>query len=478
MKLRKKYCSNHLSSFVQLVMIKKNIEMSDLSEQLKVDSKEMADLFIRNKRSTNYSLLLQVIKAIGLNENKIFNRNLSFEKTRNSFFNSFFYCLDSRKIYYEEIMNYRKEIEETPYFVDLIVIDFIYTVILVKDRIKANYLSKYILTISTSLSNYYKKLCYVYYTELLKNSSMFEKGLDFLNYASTIYCNDKHLDGRLYYIGMSIYRGLGNLEKAKNNYFQAKQYLTETNNIAMLENLNLKYSGLLRISGEIQAALKNDLKLLEDYTVKQYRLRNIEILFNNIGWTYSLLHNYKKAVIYYQKALETLNDNDVYFNMAYCLYKIGEDNLSLTYIQRGRKAPVSNAFITPFFDWLELMIEKPYCSKSYELLKAISTDYSYCLEDINKTMIQIEIINYYYYNHMYEEAIHALQPLMGKQLISPSELIFTKKNENRNDLLFSEDELTLRSQMMESDDLFFEDDELGEDEWEELDDSFSRFMHN
>lgn len=79
---------------------------------------------------------------------------------------------------------------------------------------------------------------------------------------------------------------------------------------------------------------------------------------------------------------------------------------------------------------------------------------------------------------MYEEAIHALQPLMGKQLISPSELIFTKKNENRHDLLFSEDELTLRSQMMESDDLFFEDDELGEDEWEELDDSFSRFMHN
>ena len=38
--------------------------------------------------------------------------------------------------------------------------------------------------------------------------------------------------------------------------------------------------------------------------------------------------------------------------------------------------------------------------------------------------------------------------------------------------------LTLRSQMMESDDLFFEDDELGEDEWEELDDSFSRFTHN
>lgn len=79
---------------------------------------------------------------------------------------------------------------------------------------------------------------------------------------------------------------------------------------------------------------------------------------------------------------------------------------------------------------------------------------------------------------MYEEAIHALQPLMGKQLISPSELIFTKKNENRHDFLFSEDELTLSSQLMESDDLFFEDDELGEDEWEELDDSFSRFTHN
>ena len=339
-------------------------------------------------------------------------------------------------------------------------------------------LSNEIKRILPSLSTYYKKFYYVYLMNYLDNTCQYKSILSIIQITKDLLNYDIHLEGRLYYFCLSIYRSLGYLDKAKSSYFQASKYLGEVHNIIMLENLNLKYSGLLRVSGEIQAALKNDLKLLEDYTVKQYRLRNIEILFNNIGWTYSLLHNYKKAVIYYQKALETLDDNDVYFNMAYCLYKIGEDNLSRTYIQQGKEAPESNSFARPFLDWLDLMIDEKYSEKSYKTLVSILKHHDTDLEDVVKDTIQIEIVNYYYYNRMYEEAIHALQPLMGKQLISPSELIFTKKNENRHDFLFSEDELTLSSQLMESDDLFFEDDELGEDEWEELVDSFSKFTHN
>ena len=462
------FISPHFSAYVKLIV---NMES--------VDCVSFPNKPIRGKKNIeNNNAVSTLIESLDLDKHELFKRNLKFEKTRNDFFNALFFCTDEREELFQQVLCYENCLKSSPYTIDILMIKYVYTVSVIEDYSSIKYYLDNIGKIIPFLSKFYQKTFYVFLLYYYLNISRYEKIMDIYSMGHRLTTNDIHLEGRLYYLGLSIYRRFGLLSEAKKCYHQACFYLSKANNIAMLENLNLKYSGLLRISGEIQAALKNDLKLLEDYTVKQYRLRNIEILFNNIGWTYSLLHNYKKAVIYYQKALETLNDNDVYFNMAYCLYKIGEDNLSLTYIQRGRKAPVSNAFITPFFDWLELMIEKPYCSKSYELLKAISTDYSYCLEDINKTMIQIEIINYYYYNHMYEEAIHALQPLMGKQLISPSELIFTKKNENRHDFLFSEDELTLRSQMMESDDLFFEDDELGEDEWEELDDSFSRFTHN
>ena len=472
------YISNNLSAYIRWEAYKQNKNLDSLADEIGIDRGKFNKMFDHHLKLKKDDLILNILSSLNLRTNNVFRRDFHFERIRNQFFQAFFFCLNEKKCLYENIMEYQENIRLSPYYIDSLMIQFVYTVSLAKDYKKMERLSNEIKSILPSLSTYYKKFYYVYLMNYLDNTCQYKDILSIIQITKDLLNYDIHLEGRLYYFCLSIYRSLGYLDKAKSSYFQASKYLGEVHNIAMLENLNLKYSGLLRISGEIQAALKNDLKLLEDYTVKQYRLRNIEILFNNIGWTYSLLHNYKKAVIYYQKALETLDDNDVYFNMAYCLYKIGEDNLSLTYIQRGRKAPVSNAFITPFFDWLELMIEKPYCSKSYELLKAISTDYSYCLEDINKTMIQIEIINYYYYNRMYEEAIHALQPLMGKQLISPSELIFTRKNENRNDLLFSEDELTLRSQMMESDDLFFEDDELGEDEWEELNDSFSRFMHN
>ena len=80
------------------------------------------------------------------------------------------------------------------------------------------------------------------------------------------------------------------------------------------------------------------------------------------------------------------------------------------------------------------MIDEKYGEESFKVLINIKEKLYTDLEEIMRTMIQIEIVNYYYYNRMYEEAIHALQPLMGKQLISPSELIFTKKNENRHDL--------------------------------------------
>ncbi len=472
----KRFISNHLAAYIKLKMYDNKVDEYFLAKNVQVDSNQLI-----NSLNTCYRVNDDVVKVLiflNTDVNSVFKRNLSFEKLRNDFFYAVFYSLDDRTKIYHQILQQADSLKSSPYSIDILMMKYIFCISVEEDYSNLRYYLDRFSVIMPFLSSYYRKLYYVFLLSYLDNTSQYKDILNIFNYVSNLPCEDINLKGRLYYTGLSIFRSLGNLEKAKNNYFQAKQYLSEANNIAMLENLNLKYSGLLRVSGEIQAALKNDLKLLEDYTVKQYRLRNIEILFNNIGWTYSLLHNYKKAVVYYQKALETLDDNDVYFNMAYCLYKTGEENLSRTYIQQGKEAPESNSFARPFLEWLDLMIDEKYSEKSYKTLVSILKHHDTDLEDVVKDTIQIEIVNYYYYNHMYEEAIHALQPLMGKQLISPSELIFTKKNENRNDLLFSEDELTLRSQMMESEDLFFEDDELGEDEWEELDDSFSRFTHN
>ena len=82
---------------------------------------------------------------------------------------------------------------------------------------------------------------------------------------------------------------------------------------------------------------------------------------------------------------------------------------------------------------------------------------------------------------MYEEAINALQPLMGKQLISPSELIFAKDSvKTEHDILsFDDMDDTWNDKMIiKDDDLFFDDEKINDDDWEELDDSFSSFAFN
>ena len=470
------YLHNNLGAFIRLEMYERKKSVYDVAKFLNVDISYLYDSLSRHVKLNEK--LACIISYLNLEKKEVFKRNLSFEKIRNRFFYSVFYCLDERDYLYKEILSISQKLNSSPYKIDILIIKYIYTVSVLEDYSCMNDYINCFEEILPFLSTYYQKVYLVFLLYYLNNTSQLKNVTELFEYIEKLPCNDVHLEGRVNYLGLSVFRRIGQIARAEKCYFRAKDYLNKVQNVTMLENLNLKYSGMLRMTGKIRKALNNDLALLESYIIKQYRLRNIEILYNNIAWTYSLLHDYKKAVFYYQKALETLNDNDVYFNIAFCCYRIGEEPMASNYVQLGKKAPSCGDYIYLLLDWLELMIQDRYSHKTMQALQNILRNYESDLEEIDKDTIKIEIVNYYYYNHMYEEAIHALQPLMGKQLISPSELIFTKKDENRNDLLFSEDELTLRSQMMESDDLFFEDDELGEDEWEELDDSFSRFTHN
>lgn len=480
MRGNRKYLNNHIIAFIKLELQQNKINNTILANNIAVSEEQINKLLCSNYIGKKKDLLMKIINYLDLKENDIFYRDLSFEKLRNAFFNSFFYCFESRKKYYDELQIYVKNMNHTPYIIDWLIIDFIYTVILVKDKEKVNGMIDKFQVIYLSLSSYYKKLYSIYFIEHLKNLSMFDRCLENLTHVFQLKCNDKHLNGRLYYTAMSVYRGIGNIKEAQNCFLLARSYFIRSHNLAMLENLNIKYSGMLRMIGEIHAALYNDLRLLEDYTIKQYRLRNIEILYNNIAWTYSLLHDYKKAIIYYQEALETLNDNDVYFNMAYCCFKVGEKTLAMNYLQLGKKAPNCGEYIYLLLDWLEQMIKDVYSNKSFQMLQNILLKYENDLEEVDKNTIQIEIINYYYYNGMYEEAINALQPLMGKQLISPSELIFAKDNSKTHDTLSFEDmDDTWNDKMIiKDDDLFFDDEKINDDDWEELDDSFSSFAFN
>ncbi len=474
----KKFINNQLITYLGLEISQKNITIADLASASGVDVNYINYIFKNKYKIKRDKALLSIISCLNLDEKSIFERNLKFEKIRNDFFYAVFYCLDDRKNLYNKVQDMSLYLTSSPYLIDYLMIDYVYTIGVIEDYSKINiYLSKFS-KILPFLSCYYRKLYYVFLLYYLDNSSEYKEILEVYEKACAIPCKDSHLNGRILYLGMSIYRSLGSIKNSKKYYYLAKENFIKMHNTAMLENLNMKYSALLRSIGNFNEALENDINILTTYQLKKYRLQNVEILYNNIAWTYSLIHDYANAIIYYQKALETIKDNEIYFSVAYCCYKNRLYSQAKQYIYLGKSAKSFNQYFYYLLDWLEEMIEERYSEKTQKMLINIIKEYGSNLDEIVKNTIKIEIINYYYYNHMYEEAIHALQPLMGKQLISPSELIFTKKNENRHDLLFSEDELTLRSQMMESDDLFFEDDELGEDEWEELDDSFSRFTHN
>lgn len=471
------YINNNLPAYIKLTMLTNHIMPNQLIKELCIESTFFSHLMSGYCDYKKIDDLFRIVQFLENDTDNVLKRNIKFEKIRNNFYNSFFYCLDSRKDLYMEIQTYFDEINNTPYYIDYLIIDFVYNVSIGKDTDIMKDKLESILPIYTSLSVYYKQMFCIYKLYFLKNLSMYQNALLVLQELHLFEKFDNHLEGRLYYTGMSIYRALGNIDKARKYYELAKKSFSKMQNHAMLENLNIKYSILLRSVGELKEALKNDVKLLEEYTIKHYRLRNIEILYNNIAWNYSLLHDYRKAVLYYKKALETLQDNDVLFNMAYCCYKVDEISQALHYLKLGRFASNCGEYIYRLIEWLEYMIKDKYGSRTLSILLSILSDYPNDIEKIDRDTIQIEIINYYYYNGMYEEAINALQPLMGKKLISPSELIFAKdKGKTEYDTL-SFDDMDDKT-IVKDDDLFFDDERINDDDWEELDDSFSSFAFN
>ena len=146
------YISNNLSAYIRWEAYKQNKNLDSLADEIGIDRGKFNKMFDHHLKLKKDDLILNILSSLNLRTNNVFRRDFHFERIRNQFFQAFFFCLNEKKCLYENIMEYQENIRLSPYYIDSLMIQFVYTVSLAKDYKKMERLSNEIKSILPSLS--------------------------------------------------------------------------------------------------------------------------------------------------------------------------------------------------------------------------------------------------------------------------------------------------------------------------------------
>lgn len=413
----------NLNAFFKLCQIKNGVPISKMANYLSLDKGYLSRTFNNKNKLRKERNIQKICVFFNLDINTVFETNFAFENLCTKFRRAFYYCDQDVHTLYQQVLSYQKYYEwKSPYYIDILIIRLMYETE-VKHYLPpfVDYLNK----ILSSLSDQDQVMVATYFIliDVQFPSYTFEPDENYFKLALRTPSKDKQIYARLYYFGLSYFRKHNLPKLSKKCYLLALSAFQDSQNHVMLEKLFMKYSAILRAYGQFEKAAFNDEALITKFKRENLQLRNLEILYNNLAWTYSLLHNYKQAIKYYEKAIQTLQDNEIYFNLAFCYYRIGDKTSALHYIELGKSAKSYGEYVYLLLEWLEAMIQKRYSKKSYMILLKIKKAYFHDLETIMKDTVQLEIINYLYFTKQYALAFNEFAPLLNRRIDSPTQSI-------------------------------------------------------
>ncbi len=413
----------NINAFFKLCQIKKGVTISKMATHLSLDKGYLSRTFNNKNQIRKERNIHKICSFFDLDMNTVFQTDPQFVHLCAEFKRAFFFCHPQVHHLYHLILSYQKQYEwKSPYHIDILLTKLMY-------EVEVNHylppFIDYICKIMPSLCEPDQALLATYFMliDVQFPGFSYEKEINYFKLGLEISDPHDQIRARLYYFGLSYFRKHNQPKRTRKCYLLALELFERSQNTVMLEKLFMKYSALLRAYGSFEKAAQNDLLLIDKFERQHLQLRNLEILYNNLAWTFSLLHDYQQAIHYYEKAIVTLKDNEIYFNLAFCYYKIGDKIQALHYIDLGKSAKSYSEYVFLLLEWLEAMIQKRYSKKSYMLLLKIQKSYFDDLESIMQDTIALEIVNYLYFTEQYEQALHACKPLLNKRIDSPTQLI-------------------------------------------------------
>lgn len=401
------------------------------AKQLKKTNKELAKASdLSESRISRIFNHVQKINRIGEISPLLYELNLDkkyvqiidqdFEKLFLNFINAVYYISDDRKNLYTHLQTYKEKYRNHPYYINLLLAEFIWSIISDNEYSHNHQTVNRFIFIYSSLSIKMQQIFLTFYIAYLdfKNNSHSE--IIRSQTDTPFYSNE--IEALYTYFLFSYQIFLGDKFNAYHTYQKCKELLQVTQNKHRLANLEIKYASLLNSFGFYQESIERNLSIIKEYQSKNYRLHNIPIIQHNIGFSYLLLNQYQEALTYFKKANSQMQDNEIYFEMAYCCYQLEDYKQAKTNILLGECSKSYAEYYYYLLEWLNTQLNKKYSKKAFDILDRIINTYSNQMQESTKRLILTEMMNYYRYNQEFEKACELLLSLSKNKLCTPTSL--------------------------------------------------------
>ena len=250
---------------------------------------------------------------------------------------------------------------------------------------------------------------------------LYEQALPYYLEALSVLGTDSPFDNQRQKLFQQLAKIYANLSKPDSAYFYYDIILSnkeKSGNINGQINTLHEMAKAFLLNERYQKALECNLKinqLLEDnYRSDEERL----LVFNNLGYCYNHLKNYKEAIFYFEKALKLLKKEDystrviLNKNIGIANYNLGQFAASINYLQEAKT--IKKNYAPNDLEEIDQLLATVYL-KSKDLYNAL--EYSIQSEDIAKSNNNHALLTDVYYTkaliyselYEYDEALDYFQ---------------------------------------------------------------------
>jgi len=404
-----------LNAYLKYVLKTKNMKVKDLAEQTSLDAGYISRI-LNNKISVQKERNVQKLcNALSLDYKKIYDIDNEFDDLYHQYLHTVYYLeREKRTILYKQLSSISHRLEGKIQYLDYLLAQFIFHQVSNRyDDVLFNHLDN----IYSSFSNHHKAIYLVFYLGYIRITEQFEMGKSVLQELDRLNFEDQDLEMMYHYyrFSFSTFERM-NIECLK-SYEKCRQRCEETNNTNRLVNLNMGYAVYLSDLGYINNALEINFESL--YCLKENNIiANMRVILNNIADSYLLLHDYEKAIEYYNESTKYDEDNSTYFYLGLCYYRLNQKDKAREMVKKGLIVRNRMDYFEYLLKWLDCMLKQKYSLKSMEILKTLWDKYEPTFLEYQKSFILMEMMNYYHYHGMYKEAYELSSKMINRTVVS------------------------------------------------------------
>lgn len=346
-----KYSRDKIGLLIKIVRLEQGLERSQLMEETGINLSRLFQIENGQSVLNDYEISL-LFKELLIDEENFAQKDSYIEEIYNKYLDNYIYGLRyENDLLIESAKKFETEFENSLNYYKWLCLKFFHGVVSKTNDDKFYRLKTLLLKIVKYFPSIEQQTCGVFLSIQKSREYKYEEAISILNHSLNI--NDNKMLGMIYYHLFTNYTQSNNSELAYSFLTKAvDQFKTDNNFIRITECVC--HLG-------IYASRKRAYKLAESYFYEAIKLAKIlkkdniiGISYYNLSWCKLCQREYDNVYPLVEKAMQYMDDGNLYFNVAFSYYKLCEEkDIIMKYIINGKKKVTKKNILYEEFCYIE-----------------------------------------------------------------------------------------------------------------------------